>query len=330
MAPRLSTPEMATAKIGVLPSLAPRPTASNIRLLEDDLVTKLLALPSEQSAEFGFAGMVQPTDVYALSTNVPWTNWPDPGPHRPDAATTAEQSNNAARYDANKIVYESECNVRSAINDALNLAVPKAYKRSGGQSMGARVYKANECPRTIIAQLRTTYGKYTPQEKQANQAAFDAPWNPSDPIEELFSRLEECYITALLARPAITMEQIIDKATTAIQMTGHFPTALLEWNGFDDINKTWPQLKEHFAEAYELFISTGGGTAGSHGYVNMAADDDSIKSIENTLGQMSVTNNANYQAVTDEVKELRNALTLTQQQLAMVAKSTNPAQQTPA
>ena len=43
----------------------------------------------------------------------------------------------------------------------------------------------------------------------------------------------------------------------------------------------------------------------------MANDDDSIKSIENTLGQMSVTNNANYQAVNGEVKELCTVTTTT-------------------
>ena len=51
--------------------------------------------------------MVKPTGVYALRTNVAGANWMDPGPHRPDAATTAEQNNNAARYGANKIVFDS-------------------------------------------------------------------------------------------------------------------------------------------------------------------------------------------------------------------------------
>ena len=34
-----------------------------------------------------------------------------------------------------------------------------------------------------------------------------------------------------------------DKALTAIQSTGLYETAILEWQGFNPANKTWPELK---------------------------------------------------------------------------------------
>ena len=53
-------------------------------------------------------------------------------------------------------------------------------------------------------------------EKTANEALWSTGWNPQDPIEELFERLEECYVIALVTKPPYTKEQMIDKAMVAI------------------------------------------------------------------------------------------------------------------
>ena len=81
----MCTPEVtfedALDVIGTLPSLAPRPTATNIHALEIDLVDKLKIIPSEQSVDFGYSGKVEADVVYALKSNIPWVDWQNPGPH---------------------------------------------------------------------------------------------------------------------------------------------------------------------------------------------------------------------------------------------------------
>ena len=67
--------------IGMLPSLAPRPTSTNICALEIDLVYKMTMIPSEQSVDFGYSGKVEVGVVYALKLNIPWVDWQNPGPH---------------------------------------------------------------------------------------------------------------------------------------------------------------------------------------------------------------------------------------------------------
>ena len=69
----------AVLAIGTLPSLAPRPCATNIRALTIDLIDKLTIVPSEQSADLGFSGLVEQDAVYALQTNTPWLNFANPG-----------------------------------------------------------------------------------------------------------------------------------------------------------------------------------------------------------------------------------------------------------
>ena len=70
------------------------------------------------------------------------------------------------------------------------------------------------------------------------ETQWSAPWAPAGPVETLFDRLEECYILALRNNPAYTTKQILDKAKTAVEQTGLFSTALLEWNGADKTDKT--------------------------------------------------------------------------------------------
>ena len=48
--------------------------------------------------------------------------------------------------------------------------------------------------------------------------------------------------------------QMVDKVYTAIQETGLFSTACLDWNVMD-IDR-WSDLKDHFTEAYEAYLVT--------------------------------------------------------------------------
>ena len=68
----------------------------------------------------------------------------------------------------------------------------------------------------------------TPEEKTKTEADWSAAWNPSEPIEILFDRLEDCYVLSVATKTAYTQEQMIDKALTAIQRTGLYPTTILE------------------------------------------------------------------------------------------------------
>lgn len=326
MAPTTITYEEAKEKIGTLPDLAPRPNANNLRALTLHLEQRLETIPSFQAPDHGYVGLVMPPEIYALRTATAWTDWPNPGPHPDPADTTAQQNNNKTIYDSNKAVYDSDQNVRRAVNDALNDAIPNAFRKPVGNQIGTKVFTVRDDPRQILADLRVKYGTATPNDKAANEQAFNQPWNPNEPIEALFDRLEECYVYSIMAKPPYTMEQLIDKAIIAIQRTGLYETALLEWTGFEEENKTWQQLKLHFEEAYEIRLASGQGTSGFHGYVNnteAVTDDDSISSIQESLNTIHLSNNAQYAALQEylhaarsETASLRAELAATQQAMA--------------
>ena len=62
------------------PSLAPRPTATNIRTLIIKLVAVLSGIPSHQSAANSHTGLVEQRKVYTLTGEIPWYNFGDPNP----------------------------------------------------------------------------------------------------------------------------------------------------------------------------------------------------------------------------------------------------------
>lgn len=119
----------------------------------------------------------------------------------------------------------------------LNKTVPKEYHRGTDTRLGARVYCATDELRDIINMLHELYGKMTFQENSNMETAWSAPWAPSDPIETLIDRLDECFILARHNKPVYTKAQMINKALAAIPSTGLFLFAVREWNIFADQNK---------------------------------------------------------------------------------------------
>ena len=61
--------EEAQRQIERLPSLGPRPNATNIRNLEVTLFDRLEGIPSQHSQEYGYKGMAQQRPEYALVSN---------------------------------------------------------------------------------------------------------------------------------------------------------------------------------------------------------------------------------------------------------------------
>jgi len=142
--------DTATAAIGTLPSLHPQPSHANIRALERDLFEKLETLQSTQSKEWGFRGLAEQPAEYALKSGTAWTHSPNPGQHRPLRLAAQCTRDAEAVYLEEKLAYQAQATVMRAIIVALNVAVPKAFRRGttavGGALIGAAAYRSNHDP----------------------------------------------------------------------------------------------------------------------------------------------------------------------------------------
>ena len=82
MVQTLITYEEALNVIGALPSMDPRPNATNIRAVDRHLDERLSNIPSYQLATLGYAGMAKKAELYVLDSTVPWVDFEIPGPVR--------------------------------------------------------------------------------------------------------------------------------------------------------------------------------------------------------------------------------------------------------
>ena len=115
---------------GVL-SMSPRQTSTNIRAFRHFLRTMLTSICCLQSASYGYSGMVEQLEVYALAGKLPWEDFADPGNVRPNAdgtLTAVQQRDVEAIWTSAQAVYSAQSAIRTACIDALNDAVPEGYK----------------------------------------------------------------------------------------------------------------------------------------------------------------------------------------------------------
>jgi hypothetical protein len=254
--------------------------------------------------EWGYRVLAEQPAEYAMKSASAWIDAPNLGPRRSVGLSAQLTRDAKAIYDASKMEYLFQLNVTQAIINALNIAVPKEFKRGTNATstiMGASPYRNNNNPRTILLALRTLYGRPTLAEKQANNALFGAPWNPADPIETYFDCLEDCFVTAIIATPPYTMAQMMDMAIMTLQIAGLYSQALTEWESKPPIDRTWDALKSHFATAYNLRLISGTTTAGHAGYHSasiIVENDDTLTNIKQTLNHKLSTSNRTTMPIT--------------------------------
>ena len=124
-------------------------------------------------------------------------------------------------------IYNSQENVRQAINNALTIAVPEMYQRAQG-NLGPAIYAPTEDPWAILLSPSRRYGKRPPTEKEEATKKWTEPWNPSEPIENMFFQLEELFIQAVIAEVPYTQVQLLDQVLDKIKKMGLYTKAVVE------------------------------------------------------------------------------------------------------
>ena len=133
--------------------------------------------------------------------------------------------------------------------------------------------------------------------------------------------------------------QLLDQALDKIKKTGIFANSMKSvttWNARGPNNKNWQNMKAHFIEAYDVHLESGptANTVGYHGAAAALSNDDSLCSIPNSIAQMNLANNPNIRAMNKSMStvnaKLRQALFVTQQQVAALARAINQNHQAPA
>ena len=77
------------------------------------------------------------------------------------------------------------------------------------------------------------------------------PWNQDDPIETVFYQIKECVEFAEHSGAPFTNTQVLNAAFYIMAQAKIFKKTCKEWKRLPTANKTWPNFKATFFQAYK-------------------------------------------------------------------------------
>jgi hypothetical protein len=257
----------------IIPAIQGLPTYESITDVTRLLNANAASVHSELGdGQLGHLPLTISTAVYATLSAIPFVAPANPGtaPVLPNAGT-AIQIGAAIRDHTEALrLWREYKNVDAALKQQLISTVDCLYVRT---LQHRHTGFANVTTRALIRHLLATYGNITPQDLAHNDAKFRAAYDPSQPIETLFSQIEDTMDFADAGGSPYTATQIVTNAYSIVFTTGLFPEACREWRRSPAADQTWAIFKTSFAEAHQdLRLATGTTQTSGYHSANQAMD----------------------------------------------------------
>jgi hypothetical protein len=125
---------------------------------------------------------------------------------------------------------------------------------------------ANISSRDMLDHLFGTYGNITAVDLEINFDHMCRAWDPQQPVESLFKKIQDCADYSEAGGVLIGHPQQINVGYVKLFATGHFMSACRRWNEKHLIKKTWTQFKAHFDAARRQNKHMQGESAATAGY----------------------------------------------------------------
>ena len=134
---------------------------------------------------------------------------------------------------------------------------------------------ANVSPLAIMDRLWDKFGDITPELLEANLKKIEEPWNPTEPITQLWNRFKDCKDLAVKGQEPIQDSVIVRHALNILTASGVFEHDVRDWDKKPDADKTLDNLKTHFNAAEKRRLAKQ--TSGSAGYAGAAIAGQPLK-----------------------------------------------------
>jgi hypothetical protein len=150
-------------------------------------------------------------------------------------------------------VYHTYHNVDQAIKKLIIESFDDAYLNALSDEI---VGYANCTSLQLLTHLLTYYDMIAPTELTHNYERLNAPYDPSQPIETLFKKIQVARAFAVAGGQPYGATMIFNVAYTLVFNTGLFPDACRAWQSRVIEGKTGAQFKLDFATAHRDFHLT--------------------------------------------------------------------------
>jgi hypothetical protein len=252
-----------------LTAISSTPTFVSIRTLKQELFANAASVSSSLTApDIGHAMLIIGDAAYnqlatdtqnaaAVAAGVLPANMPAPfvwqPPNRPPAQPpiAVGDTNRAvdiakATHDRATADYNAFTTVQSILKQQILDAVPTTFVSSLQHDLTGFLTVS---PRTLVVHLETMYGAVTNAHLDANLAALEAAWDPSDSMEDLWTRCTQCEHTALAGYEPISLALKMRLMLKVLTQSGLFRLDIRDWNRRPVAQRTWDEFKQFFAEA---------------------------------------------------------------------------------
>jgi hypothetical protein len=144
---------------------------------------------------------------------------------------------------------------------------------------------ANISARDMLDHLFSTYANITAVDLEINFEHMRRAWDPQQPVESLFKKIQDCADDSEAGGVLIGHPQQINVGYAKIFATEHFMMACRRWNEKHLIEKTWTQFKSNFAAAHRQHKQMQGESAATAGYHSANA---AVRQTEDQLAEATI------------------------------------------
>ena len=288
-----------------LTAIAGTPDFTSVRLLKKECFANAASVESSLTApDLGHAVLVIGDNAYnALATralqaanpNAQAFVWAAPvrPPAQPELAGANSNHARAIASDTWKRLttdWNHYTKVQSTLKKQIIEAVPAEFISSLSDDTTGF---AAITPLQLINHLANYYGTVTRADIDANLTALEAPWEPCNTMEGLWTRCTACEHIAQAGGEPIQLSHKMRIMLKVLTSTGVFHLDIRDWNNKPDADRTWPNFCTFFANANRERCANL--TAGSYRHQATAAvvKTNSNATSNNTNATSQATNQSN-------------------------------------
>jgi hypothetical protein len=262
----------------VLPSVTGKPDYHTLHAIRKMLRANARSIDTHLGrGAFGHLGVIISDTVYGMISPLhAWENPELPG----RAPTVIEGGGTAAQISAAKHLLEEATTdfktystVQSALKKQIIMVIEPMYIEILNDDL---VGFSDTTSRDMLDHLFLSHGSITAVDIEQNFENMRKAWDPQQSVDTLFKQIQDCVDFAEAGGVAIGAAQKLSSAYYKIFKSGKFNSARRRWDEKLEGDKTWNNLKIHFAAAYRQHRQMQGETICSQAYANAAVTTSSI------------------------------------------------------
>jgi hypothetical protein len=248
-----------------------KPVNSTIQILQRQLFTNARSVPSPRGGgNNGHLAIVMNNAAYVVRATVPFVVpvHPGPAPVHAVAATAAQIAETIRAYNQQLAEHTLYHRVSTELKSQILTAVEATYLR---ELENVDFGFADVTPQEMLQHLQTNYAVLTPEALEANRTSLSDPWNPDEPLENLWRKIFEVQRIATAGGAPITDVAAITLTLAMFETSGLLSTTTQQWRVRPVVQWTLPTFQSDFTLANtERIRQTTAAGAGFHG-ANVAA-----------------------------------------------------------